>query len=462
MQRLIALVGRPNVGKSTLFNVLTRSRAALVADRPGLTRDRQYGIGRLGGESYWVVDTGGLVAGATGLAALMAEQTRRALEESAVILFVTDAREGVTPDDEYLAEYLRRLGKPTLVTVNKTDGVDASVALAEFYRLGLGQPYAISAAHGIGVTGLMQAALALLPAEQPIEADLQDAGTLIAVLGRPNAGKSTLVNRVLGEERVLASDEPGTTRDSIFVPFVRCGRRYTLIDTAGLRRRSRIEDYVEKFSAIKTLQALEQAHVAVLVLDAREGVGQQDATLLGWVEDRGRAVVIAVNKWDKLPPDQREQVRRELELRLSFVDYARIHFISALHGSGVGDLFASIDEAYEAATRKLPTPQLTRILQEAVEAHAPPAVHGRRIKLRYAHQGGHNPPVIVIHGNQTEAVPQSYRSYLENTFRRRLDLHGTPVRVELKGGPNPFEGRKNVLTPRQLKRRQRVIRHARK
>lgn len=488
MQRLIALVGRPNVGKSTLFNLLTRSRAALVADSPGLTRDRQYGIGRLGEQRYWVVDTGGLPGGfkgpgnaeqGSGLASLTAEQTRRALDEAALVLFLVDARDGLTADDQHLAEDLRRLGKPTLLVVNKAEGREPQMAAAEFHVLGLGQPQVISAAHGQGVKDLMQAALALLPeAPSPAasspeassdeassdktssdETGPEDPGIRIAVVGRPNVGKSTLVNRMVGEERVLTFDQPGTTRDSIHVPFERFGRRYTLIDTAGLRRRARVQETIEKFSAIKTMQAVEETDVAILMLDARQGIAEQDAALLGWVDKVGRGLVIAVNKWDGLPADQREQVKRDLDRQLCFLDYARVHYISALHGSGVGDLFASVAEAYEAATRKLSTPQLTRILQDAVHAHQPPAMHGRRIKLRYAHQGGQRPPRVVIHGNQTESLPESYRRYLVNAFRRALNLHGTPLHLVFRTGENPYEGRRNVLSPSQVAKRKRLMRH---
>jgi GTPase len=474
LPRAIVLVGRPNVGKSTLFNRLTRSRAALVSDSPGVTRDRQYGTGWLGECSYWVVDTGGLVpnlaqrerpgdrgreTGGSGLSQLAAEQTRRALEDAAVVLFVVDAREGLTADDMDLAADLRRVGKPVLVVANKAEGKDPVLAGAEFHALGLGQPHVISAAHGQGVASLIEAALSALPEDGPAEELPQDTGTRIAVVGRPNVGKSTLVNRMLGEERVLTFDQPGTTRDSILVPFSRFGRRYTLIDTAGLRRRARVQESIEQVSAIKTLQAVEYAHVVILLLDARQGIAEQDAALLGWIGDLGKGLVIAVNKWDGLAAERRAEVRSELDRRLAFLDYARIHCISALHGSGVGELFASVDEAYEASTRKLSTPQLTRILEEAVHAHAPPAVHGRRIKLRYAHQGGQNPPLVVIHGNQTAALPENYKRYLQKTFRRVLGLQGAPVHLEFRSGGNPFEGRKNVLTPRQIAKRRRLMEH---
>ncbi len=458
MHNLIALVGRPNVGKSTLFNRLTRSRAALVADLPGITRDRQYGAGRLGDFAYWVVDTGGWGHPEAGLAGAVAEQMWRAVEEAAVIVLVVDAREGLTAADQDLAERLRGSGRPMALAVNKVDGLEPVAAVAEFYTLGLGFVHPISAAHGHGVASLMEGILALLPGE--VASAVPEHGIRVAIVGRPNVGKSTLVNRLLGDERMVTADRPGTTRDSVEVPFERFGRPYTLIDTAGLRRRARVRESAERFSALKTLQALERAEVGILVLDAREGVAEQDAALLGWVVQRGKALVLAVNKWDGLAPDQRTQVRRDLERRLVFVDFARIHFISALHGSGVGDLMTSVEEAYAAATRKLSTPELTRTLQEAVANHAPPAVRGRRIKLRYAHQGGQNPPLIVIHGNQTAALPDSYRRYLAGVFRRELRLRGTPVQLEFKTGTNPFEGRRNVLTPRQVRKRKRVLRHA--
>jgi GTP-binding protein len=458
MHNLIALVGRPNVGKSTLFNRLTRSRAALVADLPGLTRDRQYGAGRLGDFAYWVVDTGGWGHPEAGLAGAVAEQMWRAVEEAAAIVLVVDAREGLTAADQDLAERLRGSGRPVVLAVNKVDGLEPVAAVAEFYTLGLGLVHPISAAHGHGVASLMEGILALLPGE--VASGAPGHGIRVAIVGRPNVGKSTLVNRLLGDERMVTADRPGTTRDSVEVPFERFGRPYTLIDTAGLRRRARVRESAERFSALKTLQALERAEVGILVMDAREGVAEQDAALLGWVVQRGKALVLAVNKWDGLAPDQRAQVRRDLERRLVFVDFARIHFISALHGSGVGELMTSVEEAYAAATRKLSTPELTRTLQEAVADHAPPAVRGRRIKLRYAHQGGQNPPLIVIHGNQTAALPDSYRRYLAGVFRRELRLRGTPVQLEFKTGTNPYEGRRNVLTPRQVRKRKRVLRHA--
>lgn len=462
---VIALVGRPNVGKSTLFNCLTRTRDALVADQPGLTRDRKYGDGRIGDRPYVVVDTGGLTGTGDALDDLMARQAELALQEADATLFLVDAREGRTAADDMIADQLRRLGKPVFLVVNKSEGLDETTASSEFYALGLGEPHAISAAHGRGIVPLMERVLAAMPepeaAPEPAEEEGQ-AAIRIAFAGRPNVGKSTLVNRILGEERVLAFDRPGTTRDTIEVPFERNEQSYVLIDTAGVRRRSRIAEVVEKFSVVKTLKAIEAANVVIVVLDAREGITEQDAGLVGFVVDSGRALVMAVNKWDGLPEDQKSNVRRELDVKLPFINFAKIHFISALRGTGVGELFKSVDKAYESAMRRFPTPQLTRILEEAVSRNQPPLVRGRRIKLRYAHQGGHNPPVIIIHGNQTESVPDGYRRYLTNTFRTALKLTGTPVRLEFRTGENPYAGRKNELTPRQIERRKRLMRFVKK
>ena len=461
MKPVIALVGRPNVGKSTLFNCLTRSRDALVADQPGMTRDRKYGAGRVGDRPYLVIDTGGLSGEDESLDELMAGQVWQAVEEADVILFLVDARDGLLAGDDEIARALRSSGKKVHLVVNKIDGVNAELVLADFYSLGLGEPTGITASHGRGVTSLMEGVLSELP-EPDEEEDEEDRGVKIAVLGRPNVGKSTLINRILGEERVLAFDMPGTTRDSIFVPFERRGQKYTFIDTAGVRRRAKVHDKLEKFSIIKALQAIEQAHVVVLVIDAHENISDQDSRLLGFVLDAGRALVIAVNKWDGLEKSERERVKFELERRLQFVDFARLHFISALHGTGVGDLFEPIRRAYLSATRQFSTPELTRILEIAVEEHQPPLVRGRRIKLRYAHQGGRNPPVIVIHGNQTKDVPLAYRRYLANVYRKALKLEGTPIRIDFRTTDNPFKGRKNKLTKHQIDKRQRLKRHVRK
>jgi GTPase len=463
MLPVVALVGRPNVGKSTLFNFLTRTRDALVADLPGLTRDRQYGFGRVGPVPYIVVDTGGLSGKKDELDGLMARQTLRALDEADIVLLMVDAREGLTASDEQVASMLRRRGRPVTLVVNKAEGQLAAMAGAEFHRLGLGEPVVISSAHGDNVRALMDAVLGSFPADEEVEADAREDGAVrVAVIGRPNVGKSTLINRMIGEERLVAYDQPGTTRDAVEVPFERDGTRYVLVDTAGVRRRSRVEEAVEKFSVIKTLGAIDAASVVIAVLDARDGVADQDASLLGLAAERGRALVIAVNKWDGLPPDQRDTVRRQLDLKLPFIDYAPIQFISALHGTGVGDLFGLVDASHAAAHRDLPTPELTRILQDAVTAHQPPLVRGRRIKLRYAHQGGRNPPVIVIHGSQAELLPDAYRRYLANIYRKAFKLQGTPVRIELRSGDNPYAGRRNPLTPRQRRKRERMMRHVKK
>jgi GTP-binding protein len=454
MLPVIALVGRPNVGKSTLFNRLTRSRDALVADQPGLTRDRKYGTGKLGSQPYVVVDTGGISGDLEGIDGLMEQQVRQAIEQADHILFLLDAREGCTGGDEIIAQELRRTGKSVTLAVNKSEGLDQSVAGSDFYRLGFGDPRLIAAAHGRGVKHLIESVLKQLPPSEEIEPE--EAGIQIAVVGRPNVGKSTLVNRLLGEERVVAFDQPGTTRDSIFIPFERNDRHYTLIDTAGVRRRARVTEAIEKFSIIKTLQAIEQANVVLMVLDAQQGVGEQDATLAGHVLESGRALILVVNKWDGLDSEQREWVKAEIERKLPFLNFARHHYISALHGSGVGDLFEMVENVYASAMRDLPTPELTRLLEAITMEHQPPLVHGRRIKLRYAHQGGKNPPIIIIHGNQTSEVPDSYKRYLVSRYRKALKLKGTPIRVEFRSGDNPYEGRKNKLTKRQMQKRQRL------
>ncbi len=459
---VIALVGRPNVGKSTLFNVLTRSRDALVADEPGLTRDRQYGRGQLGQRPFLVVDTGGLSDDRGGIHSLVTRQAWVALEEADAALFLVDARSGVTAADENIAERLRGSGKRIHLVVNKTDGLDQEIASADFHHLGLTPLWPISASHKRGIRELLRKVLDELPWGPEDGGDSKPAAISIAIVGRPNVGKSTLVNRMLGEERVLAFDRPGTTRDSIFVPFEKGGKAYVLIDTAGIRRRARVSAGLEKFSVIKALQAMENANVVIMVLDARDGVTDQDAHLLGYVLEAGRALVIAANKWDGLEATQRQRVRDEFARRIGFIDFAPVRFISALHGSGVGGLFSVIDHAWESASRRLATSALTRVLEDAVAAHPPPVVRGRRIKLRYAHQGGQNPPIVVIHGSQTEAVPDSYGRYLAKTFRQAFQLDGTPVKVEFRTGGNPYEGRRNRLTPRQHKRRKRLIRHARK
>lgn len=459
MLPVIALVGRPNVGKSTLFNRLTRSRDALVADYPGLTRDRQYGFGKLGPAPYLVVDTGGVAGGEVGISEKMVEQSVRALEEADIAIVLVDGRSGLTAADEHVADLARRHAKTTWLAINKTEGLDAAMASAEFHALGLGEPVAVSAAHGDRVAALMDEVLAPYAGAESNADDTvdEDKPLSIAVVGRPNVGKSTLINRLLGEERLVVFDQPGTTRDSVAVPFTRDGRDYELVDTAGVRRKSKVHEVVEKFSIIKALQAMERAQVVLAVFDAQEGVTEQDVSLLGLIVERGRALVVVANKWDGLSQDQRNHVRAQLDRRLPFLEFAEQHTISALHGSGVGDLLPAVERAYRAATRDLATNELTRVLEDAVREHQPPLVRGRRIKLRYAHQGGRNPPVIVIHGNQTERLPETYRRYLINRYRKVFRLRGTPVRLQLKSGDNPFKGRRNKLTPRQDRKRKRLM-----
>ena len=461
MLPVVAIVGRPNVGKSTLFNRLTRTRDALVADYPGLTRDRQYGFGRVGPVPYLVVDTGGLSGDAHGIDGLMAEQVERAVDEADFALFLVDAREGLSAADSDIATWLRRRGVRTQLVINKAEGLDADLIASEFHTLGLGEPAVVSAAHGDRVGTLMDDLLATVPVPPDAE-DSPNRGITICVAGRPNVGKSTLINRIVGEERVVAYDQPGTTRDSIAVPFERDGNPYTLIDTAGVRRRARVSEAIEKFSIIKALQAIDRSDVVISVLDAQDGITEQDVSLLGLVVERGRALVVAINKWDGLGNDQRRGIREALERRLPFLDFARRHFISALHGSGVGDLFGDVQRAHRAANADLTASRLTAALEAAIEAHPPPLVRRRRIRLRYAHQGGRNPPVIVIHGSQTERVPDSYRRYLVNHFRRTFKLAGTPIRLKFRTGDNPFAGRRNTLTPRQRRKRERLMKKVRK
>ncbi|MDX1454317.1 MAG: ribosome biogenesis GTPase Der [Gammaproteobacteria bacterium] len=459
MLPVVALLGRPNVGKSTLFNFLTRSRDALVADAPGLTRDRQYGFGKVGPRGYIVIDTGGLSGEDQGIDALMMKQSMLALEEADVAIFVVDGRNGLASGDERIAGELRRAGKTVLLAVNKSEGLQAEMVTAEFHALGLGEPKAIAAANGRGVEALMTAALADFPETDDEDLLPEEEGVRVAVLGRPNVGKSTLINRLIGEERLVAFDQPGTTRDAVAVPFERDGHKYTLVDTAGVRRKSRVSETIEKFSIVKTLQAIDQAHAVIIVLDAREGITEQDASLAGLAVDRGRAIVLAVNKWDGLDPSKRDRVKAEVDIKLPFLTFARLHYISALHGTGVGDLMGSINEAHDAAMKELATPELTRVLEQAVQQHQPPLIRGRRIKLRFAHQGGRRPPIIVIHGNQTERVPEAYRRYLENRFRDTFQLYGTPVKIEFKTGTNPYSGRRNTLTPRQQRKKDRMLKH---
>lgn len=465
MVPVIALVGRPNVGKSTLFNQITRTRDALVADFPGLTRDRKYGEAVHEGQRMIVIDTGGLSGEDEGIDSAMASQSLQAIEEADIVLFMVDGRAGLTPGDEHIASFLRRSGKPAHLVVNKTDGQDPDQATAEFYSLGYATPYQIAASHNRGIRSMLTAILeahGIELDEEGTEESENDGSIRIGIVGRPNVGKSTLVNRMLGEERVVVYDLPGTTRDSISIPFERRGRDYTLIDTAGVRRRKHVREAVEKFSIIKTLQAIEESNVVVLVIDAREGLVDQDLHLIGFVLEAGRSIVITVNKWDGMEPDERDRVRDQLRRRLGFLNYARLHFISALHGSGVGDIFDSVVEAYDSAMAKWSTNRLTEILKDIVTQHQPPMVRGRRIKLRYAHQGGSNPPIIVIHGNQTDALPGAYRRYLENTYRTVLGVKGTPIRFEFKSGENPFAGKANKLNARQQTKRARMVKHIKK
>ena len=437
----LALVGRPNVGKSTLFNRLTRSRDALVADIPGLTRDRHYGRGRIGTTPFLAVDTGGLEPGArSGIFHHMARQTLQAVAEADAVLLLVDGRAGLTPEDRAIAQELRKTGRRLWLVVNKSEGRPQQIATAEFHELGLGQPWAISAAHGDGVNDLLELVLEPFAADQA-QPEVQARGPKIAVVGRPNVGKSTLVNAILGEDRVIAFDQPGTTRDSIYVEFERAGRPYTLIDTAGLRRRGKVDETAEKFSVIKTLQAIEDAHVVILVLDARQDIADQDAHVAGFILEAGRALVVAVNKWDDLPEDRRAQVKRDIDRKLDFLDFARRHYVSALSGRGMDALLASVDAAYAAAMARLPTPKLTRTLIEATTQQPPPRAGLFRPKLRYAHQGGTNPPTIVIHGNQLDQLPDSYRRYLQRCFAEAFDLRGTPVRLQLRTSENPYAKR---------------------
>ncbi|WP_437613509.1 ribosome biogenesis GTPase Der [Erwinia sp. V71] len=497
MVPVVALVGRPNVGKSTLFNRLTRTRDALVADFPGLTRDRKYGRAEVEGREFIVIDTGGIDGDEEGVETRMAQQSLMAIEEADVVLFMVDARAGLMPADIAIAKHLRSRQKATFLVANKTDGIDADSAVGDFFSLGLGDIYPIAASHGRGVLSLLETAL--LPwmeqveptkelteeeeneaywaalaaeergedpdAEQEEEEDDFEPRTLpikLAIVGRPNVGKSTLTNRILGEERVVVYDMPGTTRDSIYIPMERDEREYILIDTAGVRKRGKITDTVEKFSVIKTLQAIEDANVVMLVIDAREGISDQDLSLLGFILNSGRSLVIVVNKWDGLSQEVKDEVKETLDFRLGFIDFARVHFISALHGSGVGNLFESVTEAYDCSTRRVNTSMLTRIMNMAADDHQPPLVRGRRVKLKYAHAGGYNPPIVVIHGNQVKDLPDSYKRYLMNYFRRSLEVMGTPIRIQFKEGENPFAGKRNLLTPNQQRKRKRLMAHLKK
>jgi GTP-binding protein len=464
MLPVIALVGRPNVGKSTLFNRLTRRRDAIVADFAGLTRDRQYGEVIWEERRFLFVDTGGLSGNEEGIDSAMADQSLLAIEEADLVLFMVDCKAGLLPSDIVIAKHLRTTEKKVLIVANKVDGHDPDVAIGPFYELGLGDVHATTATHGRGVNLLMQQVDMSLPVVVEDVSESQDGESLegeseeqlsaikIAIVGRPNVGKSTLVNRMLGEDRVVVYDEAGTTRDSIYINYERHGKPYTIIDTAGIRRRKNISLTVEKFSIVKTLQSIEDANVVVLLLDASEGVVDQDLHLMGHVIESGRALVVALNKWDGLETEFKEYVRNELERRLRFVDFADMHFISALHGTGVGNLYKSIEKAFASATDRFSTNHLTNVLQMAVKEHQPPVVRGHRIKLRYAHAGGHNPPIIVIHGNQTADIPGHYVRYLEKTFRRVLDLHGTPIRLQFRTAENPFAN-KNLTEKQRIRQR---------
>lgn len=464
MKSVIAIVGRPNVGKSTLFNFLTRSRNALVADRPGVTRDRQYGFGKYQGREFILVDTGGLGRNdkdSENISNLISDQSLRAIEEADVLIWLVDGREGLTAEDEHLAKVLRPMCDHIFLSANKTEGLNTDIVLSDFHRYGFNEPSAISAKRGDGINHLMDEVIQQLPIESDDEG-LSENGLRITVLGRPNVGKSTLTNRILGEERMLTFDQPGTTRDSIAIPFERDGIPFTLIDTAGIRRRSKINDAIEKFSVVKSLQAIDSTQIVVLVLDAHEAVTEQDASLLGLIVDSGKALIIAVNKWDGLEVSERARIKAQLDRKLGFIDYACVHFISALHGSGVGKLFVSINKISKSISIDPAASKITGILQEATQAHSPPLVHGRRIKLRYAHIGGHDPIRIIVHGNQTDRVPESYRRYLANQMRKQLKLVGAPVLIEFKQGENPYKDKKNILTNRQIEKRRRLMRHVKK
>lgn len=437
----IVLVGRPNVGKSTLFNRLTKSRDALVADLPGLTRDRHYGRGVGASQPYLVVDTGGFEPNTdNGILKAMAKQTLLAIDEADLIIFLVDGRQGATPQDMDIANRLRRCRCPVLLAVNKTEGMQKAIVSADFHELGLGDPLSISSAHGEGVKDIIELALEHFTVDEVPEVNDYTGNKIpkVAIVGRPNVGKSTLVNALLGEDRVIAFDEPGTTRDSIHIDLEKNGKHYTLIDTAGVRKRGRVLEAVEKFSVIKTIQAIEEANVVILVVDAQEGITEQDAHVAAYILDAGRALVVAINKWDGLKEEERDWIKREIDRKLIFLDFAEFHYISALRKKGLPELFKSVDIAYKAAFAKLSTPQLTRVLIDAQQQHQPPISRGIRPKLRYAHQGGSNPPVVVIHGNHVDGVKDAYTRFLEKTFRRTFQLSGTPLRVQYKQGANPF------------------------
>jgi GTP-binding protein len=442
MKPVIALVGRPNVGKSTLFNRLTRSRDALVADLPGLTRDRHYGEGRMGERPFLVIDTGGFEPVAKdGIMHEMAKQTKQAVAEADIVVFIVDGRQGLTPHDKTITDFLRKSGRSVMLVVNKSEGMKYTSVAADFYELGLGDPYVISAAHGDGVMDLVEESLNIAFAQRTAVDEVSDGlrnSVKLAIVGRPNVGKSTLVNTLLGEERVIAFDMPGTTRDSIEIDFEREGKSYTLIDTAGIRRRGKVFEAIEKFSVVKTLQSISEANVVLLLLDAQQDISEQDAHIAGFILESGRALVIGVNKWDGLTSDRRDEIKMDLERKLNFLSFAKTHFISALKSTGIGPLIKSVDSAYAAATINLSTPKLTRALIEAVEHQQPRRKGSIRPKLRYAHQGGQNPPIVVIHGNALESIDDNYKRYLEKHFRETFSLVGTPLRIELRSSKNPY------------------------
>ena len=458
---IIALVGRPNVGKSTLFNRLTRSRDALVANFSGLTRDRKYGDGEMFNRRFMVIDTGGISGEEEGIDAEMADQSFLAMDEADIVLFVVDCRSGVTSADYVIADKLRKKNRTVYLVANKIDGLDPAAALADFYEMGFSGMFPTTATHGRGVRSMMEEVLEPF-AEYVEPEDESSNGIKIGIVGRPNVGKSTVVNRLLGEDRVVVYDQPGTTRDSVYIDYERHGKNYTLIDTAGIRKRKNVKLAIEKFSIVKTLQAIEDANVVVLMVDAHEGLVDQDLHLMGSVIDAGRGLVIGINKWDGLDADKREHIKIEIKRRLQFAEFADVHFISALHGSGVGNLYDSIGAAYRAATDALSASRLTKVLEGAVEEHQPPMVHGRRVKLRYAHAGGRNPPVIIIHGNQTDSVPAQYTRYLEKIFRRELGLHGTPVRVEYRTGDNPYQRKSSKASDSKTKPRKKIVKYSKR
>jgi len=458
---VIALVGRPNVGKSTLFNRLTRSRDALVANYSGLTRDRKYGDGEMFDRRFMVIDTGGISGEEEGIDAEMADQSLLAMDEADIVLFIVDCRAGVTSADYMIAEKLRRKNRKVYLVANKIDGLDPAAALADFYQMGFSGMYPTTATHGRGVRSMMEEVLEPFP--EYVEPQDDGSNSIrIGVVGRPNVGKSTLVNRLLGEDRVVVFDEPGTTRDSIYIDYERHGQNYTLIDTAGIRKRKNVKLAIEKFSIVKTLQAIDDANVVILMVDAHEGLVDQDLHLMGSVIDAGRGLVIGINKWDGLDPDKREHIKVEIKRRLQFADFAEVHFISAQHGTGVGNLYDSIGSAYRAATDALSASRLTKVLEGAVEEHQPPLVHGRRVKLRFAHAGGRNPPVIIIHGNQTDAVPAQYTRYLEKIFRRELGLKGTPVKIEYRTGDNPYKNKAVTTNDRAGMKRKKIVKYSKR